>query len=239
MHKLEKPDFQHRSKVRIASTMKEIVFGMEDGMVSTLGAITGIATGSQDHSIVLLSGFVIIAVESISMGIGSYLSNKSEIDISMRTIHEEQYEIDYFLDEEREELVEMYTGDGWPPKLAKQMAEVASQNRDLILKEMAYRELQIIPESLENPWKKGFFMSGAYVLGGAVPLLPYVFSTKLSFALSLSILLTLIGLFLLGVYTTKYSKRNWLRAGMEMLIFATLAALIGYAVGAAVNAYQS
>ena len=62
-------DFIHHKKSNFASVLKEIVFGVEDGMVSTLGSITGIAVGSGNHSTVLLAGSVIIAVESISMGI--------------------------------------------------------------------------------------------------------------------------------------------------------------------------
>ncbi len=57
--------------------MREIVFGLEDAFVSTLGAVTGIAAGAQNTEIVILSGFVIVSVEALSMAAGSYLSNKS------------------------------------------------------------------------------------------------------------------------------------------------------------------
>lgn len=61
----------------IAESMREIVFGLEDSFVSTLGAVTGIAAGTQNTEIVILSGFVIVSVEALSMSAGSYLSNKS------------------------------------------------------------------------------------------------------------------------------------------------------------------
>lgn len=63
----------------LLSEIRQIVFGAEDGMVSTMGAIIGLATASQNKSIVLVSGIVIIAVESLSMAAGTYLSNKSEV----------------------------------------------------------------------------------------------------------------------------------------------------------------
>jgi len=62
------------------ASLREIVFGLEDGLVSTLGAITGIATATGDPRIVVISGLVIVAVESLSMAAGTYLSNKSEIE---------------------------------------------------------------------------------------------------------------------------------------------------------------
>ncbi len=64
-------------RYEIAESMREIVFGLEDSFVSTLGAVTGIAAGAQSTAVVILSGFVIVSVEALSMAAGSYLSNKS------------------------------------------------------------------------------------------------------------------------------------------------------------------
>lgn len=70
----------HQSMIRkILPFLREIVFGLEDGMVSTLGAITGIAGATGNKSLVIISGLVIVAVESLSMAAGTYLSNKSEL----------------------------------------------------------------------------------------------------------------------------------------------------------------
>ena len=101
------PDYIHHQNSKIANSIRDIVFGVEDGMVSTLGTITGIAVGSQDHSTVLLAGMVIISVESISMGIGSYISNLSEQDILKRKLYEEKKEIEDFPHEEKKELVDI------------------------------------------------------------------------------------------------------------------------------------
>ena len=68
-----KYNFHHK----IADSIREIIFGLEDGLVSTLGAVTGIAAGSQNTFVVILSGLVLIAVEASSMAAGSYLSSKS------------------------------------------------------------------------------------------------------------------------------------------------------------------
>ncbi len=66
-----------RFRHAIVDSMREIVFGLEDSFVSTLGAVTGIAVGSQSTYIVILSGLVLIAAESTSMAAGSYLSSKN------------------------------------------------------------------------------------------------------------------------------------------------------------------
>ena len=69
---MEEKTLQHE----IVDSMREIVFGLEDSLVSTMGAITGIAVGTGSQYIVILSGFVILAAEATSMAAGSYLSTK-------------------------------------------------------------------------------------------------------------------------------------------------------------------
>lgn len=65
----------------LRSQMREIVFGIEDSLVSTMGAVTGIAVGVEDQSVVVLSGLVLVCVEAISMSAGSYLSSKSAREV--------------------------------------------------------------------------------------------------------------------------------------------------------------
>ncbi|MSU75665.1 MAG: hypothetical protein EXS55_04085, partial [Candidatus Magasanikbacteria bacterium] len=167
------PDYIHHQKQPGASIIREVVFGMEDGLVSTMGAVTGIAAGTHDHFIIVLSGFVIIAVESISMAVGSYLSSKSKLDIDQRKLFEEKIELKKFPNEERVELVGMYVKAGWERPLAEQMALAASKNKKLFLQEMAYRELKIIPENMEQPLRNGLAMGIAYIIGGSIALFPY------------------------------------------------------------------
>ncbi|MBI2551386.1 VIT1/CCC1 transporter family protein [Candidatus Uhrbacteria bacterium] len=76
----------------VAGSMREIVFGLEDGLVSTLGAVTGIAAGANDRFIVILSGLVLVAVESLSMAAGSYLSSKSAADAESVLDHRHKHQ---------------------------------------------------------------------------------------------------------------------------------------------------
>jgi VIT1/CCC1 family predicted Fe2+/Mn2+ transporter len=229
-------DFIHHQQKLSTSTIRESVFGVEDGMVSTFGAITGIAAATQDPSIVLLSGLIIISVESISMGVGSYISSKSEKAIDERKLHEEKLEVEGEPEHERKEMEGLFIKDGWPSKLAKTMADTASQDNKLLLREMAYRELKVFPDNLESPGKNAFAMWISYIVGGFIPLGAYFF-LPISSALAWSIPVTLLGLFIVGAATTKFSKRNPLVAGTEMLALASIAGAIGYFVGQLVNTY--
>lgn len=232
-----KKEYLHHQNPKIGSELRELVFGMEDGMVSTFGAVTGIAAATQDHFTVVLAGVVIVSVESISMAVGSYLSSKSERAVNERKLDEERIELKKFPLEEKQELIEMYVKDGWTRVLAGQMAEEASKNKKLFLQEMAYRELKIIPENQENPLKNGIVMGVSYVIGGIIPLLPYLVLRDVPTGILWSIIIAPIGLFALGVATSKYSKRVWWKSGLEMLGLASAAALVGYGVGQFVDSW--
>jgi len=223
-------DFIHHQRSGILSVIREIVFGAEDGMVSTLGVLTGIAIGTNNHFVVVLSGFVVVIVESISMGVGSYLSAKSVKEIAEHKLKEEKIQLKKWPEEERRELSKMYIKDGWPPNLAEKMVLTASKNKTLFLKEMIYRELRINPAKLEKVFLGGVFMFFAYIIGGSIPIFPYLFF-PISSAIILSIGATLFGLFILGSMTTKFTKRKWWKAGLEMLSLAGMATLVGYVVG--------
>ncbi len=230
MHIEHNPNYIHHQKSRIAGTIREVVFGMEDGMVSTLGAITGIAAATQDHFTVLLAGFVVVSVESISMAVGSYISSKSKRAVDERKLLEEREELHKYPEEEKQELIGMYIADGWSKELATEMAEYASQHKKLFLKEMAFRELKVFPDEMEEPIKNGLYMGCSYVVGGLIPIVPYVL-LPMRYALPLSLVCTFFALFGLGAWVTKYSKRPVLKAGMEMVLLAGMAALIGFGVG--------
>lgn len=229
-----KAEYLHHQNPGLGAMIREAVFGMEDGMVSTLGSITGIAAATREPFTILLSGFVIVSVESISMAVGSYLSTKSERAVEERKLHEERTELKNYPEEEKQELIDMYVHDGWPGALAVSMAECASKNKELMLKEMAYRELKIIPENVERPLSNALVMGCTYIGGGAVPLLPYFF-LPVAASIAVSVPVTLAGLFVVGALTTKFSHRSWWRAGLEMLVLAGIAAFVGYGVGQAVT----
>ena len=230
MHHRYNPDYIHHRDSKFIASIREVVFGMEDGMVSTLGAVTGIAVGSQDPFTVILAGCVIITVESISMGMGSYISSLSEQDIIKRMLYEEQTEIKEFPLEEAKELQGMYIEDGWPEKLAIEMSQVAKDNKKLMLQEMAYRELNLSTKEKKHPLRNGIFMFFAYIVGGLIPLFAY-FVVSIDTATKISVVVTLLGLFSLGAATTRYTKGNWIKMGSRVLILGGIALLAGYLIG--------
>jgi vacuolar iron transporter family protein len=152
----------------IKNSLRELVFGLEDGLVSTLGVVTGMASGLPNSSIVILSGVVVVLVESLSMAAGSYLSNKAQYDF----------------------------------KKAKHSSIVAS----------------------------AFVMFFAYMFGGSIPLIPYLFM-PVSLSIQGSVVATVVALFMLGFYKGVITKTPKLRSALEMVTVSLLAAGLGYLIG--------
>jgi predicted membrane protein (TIGR00267 family) len=213
-----------------AKILKEVVFGIEDGMVSTLGSLMGVAVGSGNPQMVVLAGIVIISVESISMGIGSYLSNRSQEEMEREEIKEEKEELKKFPTEEKRELYLTYIKNGWTEELAEKMSEEASQNKRLFLNEMIIHELKINGVIKSLALKSGLAMFFAYILGGIIPLSSFLL-LPIHKAIYFSVITTLTGLFILGMSTTKFTKRSTVKSGFRMLIIGGIALFAGVIAG--------
>jgi len=216
--------------------LREAVFGLGDGVVSTLGAVTGISVGTGSKFVVLLSGLVVIAVESLSMAAGTYLSSKSERELLERYLEEEKWQIKNHPEQEEEELKEIYTKKGFTKKEVDIIVARLMKNPAVMLEEMAYHELKIISENLEQPSSNALIMGVSYILGGVIPLSAY-FIFGLSNALWVSIVLSVIVLFAVGAYKTKLTHKNPWKSGFEMMSVSLGAALIGYAIAKLAGVY--
>lgn len=219
-------------------SMREVVFGLEDGIVSTLGAITGIAAGTNNAFFVILSGLVIISVEALSMSAGTFLSSKSEREMQKRMLAEEMHEIETEPEKEREELVHFYTSRGFTTEETAMIVARVTSDKNLWLEEMAYRELGIIPnDAHETPAIDSLFMGVSYIVGGSIPLISYFFFS-VGTAIYTSIGFSLVGLFILGYTKGKIVHTNRIKSGIEMMFVSLSAAGIGYVVGQLVSHFM-
>ncbi len=230
------PNFLHHQHSFAHLYSREIVFGMQDGMVSLLGALTGVAVGSNNHFTIVLSGLSIIFTASLSMAIGTYNSLSTEIKVEKRVLEEEKEEIEKSLVEEKEEIFQLFIEDGWPKDISEKMAECAARDNSLMLREMAYRELGIISRKFHRPLQKSVVMFFAWMFGGLFPLLPYIVF-PVSSAIVVSILVALVGLFILGATMSNFTKQKMIMAGMEIVVIGGMAMISGFLIGRLVDVF--
>jgi predicted membrane protein (TIGR00267 family) len=219
---------------RLLDAIRELVFGLEDGLVSTMGAVAGIAAGTENGGIVVLSGLVIIAVEALSMTAGSYLSNKSHREMLEKKIADERREIETQPEEETEELRVMYRQRGFSEDEITILVRRITQDKALWLEEMVAKELHIGMNDLVEPNSRAVIMGISYVIGGAVPLVPYLV-LPVGIALPVSVVATIAALYAVGFIKGRATGLSSMKSGGEMMLVASAAALVAYLIGKAVG----
>ncbi|MBI3321466.1 MAG: VIT1/CCC1 transporter family protein [Candidatus Omnitrophica bacterium] len=224
------PKEHHGVSDAVRTRLRDAVFGTQDGLISTLGALTGIAAGTQNRHVVVIAGFVIVAVESLSMAAGSYLSSKSQREYLERLLREEEDEIANEPEKERQEIWEMYRSRGYADEEIAVIARRLMSDPKLLLEDMAHKELGICLGALEEPVGNALVMGTAYLLGGFIPVLPYL-AMPMGPAMPVSIIGTLAALFAFGGLKGRVVKQVWWRSGLEMLGIAGMAALVGFLIG--------
>ena len=225
---------EHHGIGGVRSQIREAVFGTQDGLISTVGALTGIAAGTQNQEAVVIAGFVIIVVESLSMAAGSYLSSKSQREYLERLLREEEEEIARDPEGERQELWDMYRTRGYTDSEIEIITKRLMANPKLLLEDMAHKELGISTQSLEEPLSNALVMGVSYVLGGMFPVMPYLL-LPIHQAMPISVGGTLGLLFLFGGLKGWVVKQPWWRSGFEMLSVAGVAAVAGFVIGRLAN----
>ena len=211
--------------------LREVVFGAQDGLLSTVALVTSLAVAFESQTTVVVAGLAGALPGMISMATGALLGSRAERDVQRAEIEREARELDTNPAEELAELVILFQREGMTYHEARQLADEISQDRDLWLKTLVEKELGISTEETANPVKDAVVMGLAFITGAAIPLVPHFFLTG-GTAIGVSVGATLAGLFSLGILKGRLVERSPLLQGLEILGIGTLSAGIGYALGA-------
>jgi VIT1/CCC1 family predicted Fe2+/Mn2+ transporter len=211
-------------------SIRDIIFGMNDGLLSTFSLVAGVAGGVSNNAIVLLAGLAGAVAGAISMAAGAYISTKSEKEVYEKHVEMEKSELEMMPKAEEEELALMYELKGINTARSKKIAKKIMSNQSIALRTMAKEELGFDPEELGDPMKAGISSGVSFTIGASVPILPWVILPG-TLALYVSIILSLGGFFVIGAGRTLVTGKNPVKSGLEMFLIGTIAAIITYAIG--------
>ena len=223
---------------RLTDNIREVVFGLEDSFVSTMGAVSGIAVGSGDMRAVLLAGIVLVAVEALSMAAGSYLSSKAATELYDERVRQDASRVLAERVADTETLKQFFKRKGLSAKEVSVVTDVIMKERKLWLKEVQRCEYKLSPAVGETPLSAAVIMGVFYLAGGFLVLLPYML-LPLALALPAALLLTVCLLFFLGVWKASIAGINRVQSGMEMVAVSLGAAFVGMLIGHAYTQYFS
>ena len=219
---------------RVAATgrIREVVFGAQDGLISTLALVTAVATSdlAANSSIVLVAGLAGALAGMLSMATGAYLGSKAQQDVQKSEIAKEAKELEEHPGEELAELIVLYQKEGLTFSEAKGVAEHIAADKELWLRTLVEKELGLSYEVTSNPIKDALTMGSAYMVSAMVPVFPYFFTSGWA-ALTASIVATLVGLFVLGIGKGRMVQKSPILQGIEILLIGAAAAGIGFVLG--------
>jgi VIT1/CCC1 family predicted Fe2+/Mn2+ transporter len=217
------------------NALRAAVLGANDGLVSNLALVMGIAGATNDRSAVLLAGLAGLLAGAISMALGEWISVQSSRELYEKQLATERMEIETFPDEEAEELKLIYQAKGIPSDQAAEMAASVMVDTQRALETMAREELGIDPDDLGgSPWEAAIASFFLFALGAILPVLPFFFTTGPQ-AIAMSALLSGFGLFGLGAAISLLTGKNVWWSGFRQTLFGLAAAAVTFGVGTLVG----
>ena len=210
------------------------VLGFNDGLVSNLSLVMGVAGATTETSFIVLAGVSGLLAGAFSMAAGEYVSVRAQRDIYEKEIEVERAELEEFPEEERHELALIYQSKGFTREEARAVAERIMSDPKVALETLAREELGLDPSQLGSPWMATISSFIAFGLGALIPVLPHIVTdgvVAFSLSLGLSGLMTVAIGILLGVITGK----NPVWSGGRMLLVAAAAASVTFGIGSAIG----
>jgi VIT1/CCC1 family predicted Fe2+/Mn2+ transporter len=217
-----------------SGSLRAAVFGVNDGLVSNLALVMGVAGADVSGSVILLTGIAGLLAGAFSMGAGEYVSVRSQRELFEREIALEAEEIEAMPEEEANELALIYRAKGLPKAEAEALAATLMQDPAHALDTMAREELGLNPAELGSPWGVAISSFLSFAVGAIVPVLAFVFASGTGAVVAASIAAG-IALFAVGAAVGLVTGRSLWRSGFRQLGIGVAAAAITYAIGRAIG----
>ncbi len=216
--------------------IRDATLGANDGLVSILTLLAGVAGAQVEPSTVLIAGLAGLVAGAISMAVGAYVSAKAYRSYYRAELRREVEEMREKPDVERAEIRDIYRERGFEGELLDRVVDRITSDPRVWLKVMMSEELGLSAQ-FGRPLGAAAVVFVAFLAGGTVPVVPFLFAEGLV-ALVASFLLTAAALLVAGGIRSRYTGERPLMAGLELVAMATVgvgaASLIGRLVGVAV-----
>jgi VIT1/CCC1 family predicted Fe2+/Mn2+ transporter len=223
----------HRSSR--SGTLRAVIFGVSDGLVSNLALVMGVAGAAGDHrSFILLAGIAGLLAGSFSMAAGEYISMQSQRELFERQIALERAELAAMPEEEEAEMAAIYRAKGFPEHEAASIAARLFENPEKALDTLVREELGLDPDELGSPIGAASGSFVAFAVGAAIPVIPYLVASGAA-AFVASLLLSLAALFAVGAGVSLLTGRSVLFSGARQVLIGAAAAGVTFVVGSIIG----
>jgi VIT1/CCC1 family predicted Fe2+/Mn2+ transporter len=216
--------------------VKDVVIGMADGLTVPFALAAGLSGAVDTTAIIVTAGIAEIAAGSIAMGLGGYLAGRTEVDHYTAELEREYYEAEVFPEKEKEEVREVLEEYGVSKDSSKLIAEEMSKDKEKWVTFMMRFELGLEKPDAKRASQSAFNIGAAYVVGGLVPLAPYIFIKNSREALYVSVLVTLIALFIFGFLKARAIGEHQWKGAIKTTLIGALAAGAAFLLASLIGA---
>ena len=218
-----------------SGTLRAVIFGVSDGLVSNLALVMGVAGASDGAgNFVLLAGVAGLLAGAFSMAAGEYISMQSQRELFERQIELERAELEAMPEEEEAELASVYRAKGFTEAEAATIAHRMFSDPQHALDTLVREELGLDPDELGSPWGAAFGSFVAFAIGALIPVVPYLF-TGAATAFVVAIGVSLAALFAVGAGVSLLTGRSTLFSGARQVAIGAAAAAVTYVVGSVIG----
>ena len=222
---------EERRTSSLLGEIREVVFGAQDGLVSTLAVVATVAGASGEAFPIVVAGIATGLAGVFSMAAGEYIGSKSQREIFDAQVASERNEVDERPGEAEAEVAYMLAEEGLGDEDAARIAAIMARHPEALLRTMVSKELGIQVEDEHGGVLQGSLLMGAaFGLGAAVPVLPFLF-LPVDAALGVAVIATGTVLFGIGVVKSRWTHRSALPSGLEVLALGAFAGVAGYLFG--------
>lgn len=233
--RLSAPATEESEQSPYRNYVRDLILGLNDGIVSVYAMVAGIAGAQFATKSVAVAGLAAAVAGALSMGLGEYLSTKSQRQYYAAEERREREHVRTYPDLEYEELHEMLKEQNYPPELRAKMVEHLASDEDRFVEFMMREEFGVGKESDRSPVAAMLLIMGAFLAGAVLPVAPFLVAGLAGLsgqtALAAASGLAIAGLFGAGAGKGAISGLSPWRSGAEMAALGLVAAVITYGVG--------
>ena len=218
---------------------RDIILGVNDGLVSIFLLVVGVVAGGLDRDQVLLTAVAGAIAGAVSMAAGEYLATKSQDEVLEAELTLEASHIRDFRDLEVAQLRGFFVNLGVEESHLEDVMSGFVDNDTAILNAMAALEFGVVDSERRSPYLAMLASGFLFILGSLPSILPFVFISSAVGALLWATILSLLGLFGVGVVKAYVAKTSWVKSGLENMVVAGIGGGLAWAIGQAFGAAVS
>jgi VIT1/CCC1 family predicted Fe2+/Mn2+ transporter len=219
-----------REIIESRARIRELVFGVQDGLISTVGLLAGVQGATENNTVVMITGLTAMFSGAISMATGSYLSSNAQKEIFDKELREAEIlaEKEPYL--AAEGLLKSLSQEGLSREQSYSIVKLLLRQQDVFLRTFQEKVFGLGTAEINRPLQAALVMGASFIVGALIPLLPYLILAGMQ-ALYLSITLAAATLFSVGVFKGYLAARSPWLSGLEFFVIAVGAAFLGYLIG--------